>query len=136
MDVGQRERGVQLIPRDVVEQPDVGQALAIPGGTDLHGPRAPADEQEDDVVAVAEPAGRLEELVERMGQAEVARVHRDELAIQTERLAQRVGLALDRVDLVAAAPDRDRHDPLLANALDSTRSAMYGPSTTTRSAWR
>ncbi len=99
--------------------------------------RGPApDEEKDDVLAVAEAAGRLQELVERMCQPEVAGIHGDELVVQTQRPAQRVGLAIDRIDLVAAAPDRDRHDPVLANPLHRTRSAMYGPSTTTRSAWR
>ena len=51
----------------------------LAGGLDLGQPRAVAHEQEDDVGAVAKPPGRLEELVERVGQAEVARVHRDEL---------------------------------------------------------
>ena len=81
-------------------------------GADLGQPRAVADEEEDDVVAVAEPPGGLEELVERVGQAEVARVHRDELVRQPERLAERVALAGHRVDLVAAAPDRDRREPV------------------------
>ena len=41
-------------------------------------------------------------------QAEVARVHRDELVRQPESAAQRVPVAGQRVDLVATAPDRDR----------------------------
>ncbi len=76
-----------------------------------------ADEQEDEVVAVAEPPGGLEDLAEAVGQAEVARVHRHELVRQAERGAERVALARERVDLVAAAPDRDRRQAVAADPL-------------------
>ena len=59
-------------------------------GADLGQPRAVADEQEDDLGAVAEPPGRREDLVEAVRQAEVARVHRDELVGQAQLLAERV----------------------------------------------
>ena len=38
-------------------------------------------------------------------------------SLEPERLAQRVGLARGRVDLVALAPDRNRRDPLGSDAL-------------------
>ena len=52
------------------------------GGADLGHPRAVADEQEDDFVTVTEPPGGFDELGGRVGEAEVARIHRHELVRQ------------------------------------------------------
>ena len=79
--------------------------------------RPVADEEEDDVGAVAEPSRGLQELVEAMRQAEVARVHRDELVRHPERLAERVPVAREGIDLVAAAPDGDRDHAVGADPL-------------------
>ena len=62
MDVGQRERGVQLLAREVVEEADVRQPFDLLRRADLGHPRAVADEEEDEVVAVAESSGGVKEL--------------------------------------------------------------------------
>ena len=52
-----------------------------------------------------------------MRQAEVAGIHRDELAFEPERGAERVVVAREGVNLVAAAPDRDHRHAIGADVL-------------------
>ena len=64
-----------------------------------------------------EPAGGLDRLGEAVGQAEVARIHDHELVGQSEHGPERVPLAGEGIDLVAAGPDGDLGDPVAADPL-------------------
>ena len=83
MDVGDRERGVELLAWEVIKETDVGQSLGLLGGADFGHARAVANEQEDDFGTVTQPPGGFDKLGGRVGEAEVARIHRHELVRQT-----------------------------------------------------
>src|SRR5262249_30353621 len=76
-------------------------------------------EEKHDARPVTELPRRRHDLVEAMRQAEVARVHRDELAREPKCLAEGMLRAGAGVDLIALAPDGNRDDPIWADLLGS-----------------
>ena len=58
---------MELLARKIIEEADVRQAFRFLRLADFGHPRAVANEQEDDVVAILESTGGLEELGCRMG---------------------------------------------------------------------
>lgn len=75
---------MKLLAGEVVEQDDVVESLGLLGLGDLAEPWAVADEEEDDILAVPEAAGGFEELVEPVGQSEVAGIEDDKLVLKAE----------------------------------------------------
>ena len=127
VNVGERERGMQPVARDGVEQPDVGEPFGIAGGLDFALPWSVAHEQEHDVGPLAQAAGCLEEFVEGMGQSQIARVHRDERSFEGERLAEGVGLARQGINLVATIPHGNGDDLFAGDLFERDAVSHVGP---------
>ena len=72
--------------REIILETNIRQPLALLGGLDSAS-RGPPPTTGNDVLAIADRTGRLQELLERVGQPEISRVHRNERITQVERLA-------------------------------------------------
>ena len=112
VDVGQRERRVELLARDVVEQPDVREplGLAAPRGPRPSGGRRPRTGRRcrSGRGAGGPPRGTRRSEWARPRLPEYIATN---LSSRPSDGAERVPLARHRIDLVAAAPDGDRRRP-------------------------